>query len=454
MKSKNNTNSLIVTHPELVAQWHPFKNGDFTPNKATKGQRRKVWWLLPYDVPMDYHIEHLRGKHFDFEWEATISHRAEGKGCPFLSCPAKAVWKGFNDLATTHPHLAAEWHPFKNGNITPDMISKGYDKKVWWYLPYDVPLDYPVEHLRGKHFDFEWETTANSRASYNLGCPYLSNQLLWVGFNDLATTSPELALQWHPTKNGGLKPTDVMAGSVQKVWWILPYDAPMDYPIVHLRGKHFNFEWKAEIGNRANGHGCPYLTGHAIWRGFNDLSTTHPELVEEWDLLKNQAIKPFEVMAGGMQKVWWKCKDGHEWKALINHRTKGSGCPFCKESKGEKAIKKVLIDNNIDFEEQYKFKDRTLPNSKRLLRDDFALFDRNKKIVGTIEYHGKQHYSPVDFGSKGKAWAQKELEKTQFRDKVKSNYLSIHNIPQLIIPYWEFDNIEKIINDFIVKLPM
>ena len=58
--------------------------------------------------------------------------------------------KGYTkSLAETHPDLAAQWHPTKNGELTPYDVTAGTDKSVWWLLPYDVPNDYPVEHLRG-----------------------------------------------------------------------------------------------------------------------------------------------------------------------------------------------------------------------------------------------------------------------------------------------------------------
>ena len=195
----------------------------------------------------------MRGKHFDFEWQAIISSRNAGVGCPYLS--GKAVWSGFNDLATTNPELAAQWHPTKNGDLKPTYVTRGSHRKIWWILPYDVSADYPIKSLRGKHFDFEWETSISSRNIHNYRCPYLSGQAIWHGFNDLETTNPELAKQWHPTKNGDLKPTDVTAGSGKRVWWLLPYDDIKT-------GRHFNFEWQAIICNRnKNTEGCPYLSG-------------------------------------------------------------------------------------------------------------------------------------------------------------------------------------------------
>ena len=130
------------------------------------------------------------------------------------------------------PDIAKQWHPTKNGKLKPTDISYGSEKKVWWYLPYDDPNT-------GKHLNFEWSTRVFERTNGS-GCPFLSGQRVWPGFNDLQTKYPELAKQWHPTKNGKLKPTDILSGSGKKVWWYLPYDDLNT-------GKHFDFEWDAII---------------------------------------------------------------------------------------------------------------------------------------------------------------------------------------------------------------
>ena len=245
--------SLAEARPDLAKEWNYEKNGDLKPKDVSCGSNKKVWWKLPYDVPDDYPVEHLRGKHFDFEWESTIAHRNNGRDCPYLN--GKAVWPGFNDIATINPELAAQWHPVKNGNLKPTKVTIGSKKKVWWILPYDVPDDYPIEHLRGKHFDFEWKASANER-NYN-GCPYFSGKATWEGFNDLQTVNPTLAKEWHPTKNRGLKSTQVTVNSNRKVWWLLSYED-------HKTGKYFNFEWQATVYSRNQGVGCPYLT---IYKG-------------------------------------------------------------------------------------------------------------------------------------------------------------------------------------------
>lgn len=155
------------------------------------------------------------GKHFDFEWSGTVAVRVESRcRCPYLT--NDAVWAGFNDLATTHSEVASQWHPIKNGDLTPQMVTYGSSQLVWWLYPYDDPRT-------GRHFDFEWSSTVAAKVGSKYGCPYLTNDAVWVGFNDLATTHPEVAAQWHPTKNGNLTPEMVTAGSNQLAWWYLPY---------------------------------------------------------------------------------------------------------------------------------------------------------------------------------------------------------------------------------------
>mgnify|MGYP000568021716 FL=1 len=79
---------------------------------------------------------------------------------------------------------------------------------MWWLCKYDDPVT-------GRHFDFEWKTDINSRNNGS-ECPFLSGHAVWKGFNDLRTINPEVAAQWHPTKNGDLKPTQVTANSAKK----------------------------------------------------------------------------------------------------------------------------------------------------------------------------------------------------------------------------------------------
>lgn len=316
--------SLADMCPELALQWHPIKNGDLKPTDVTPCSGKKVWWYLPYDDPNT-------GKHFDFEWEAVIQTRTKGANCPYLT--GYKAWPGFNDLATVNPQLASEWHPTKNGDLTPSDVMPFSNKKVWWYMPYDDPAT-------GKHFEFEWQADISNRVLKNQGCPFLykSNARIWIGFNDLQTTHPHIASEWHPTKNRNLTPLDVLAGSTYMAWWYLPYDDP-------ITCKHFDFEWQSTVDNRTHKNtSCPYLSNpaKAIYTGFNDLATRYPELCKEWDYEKN-TIKPTEILPGSNLKVWWKLeyfddKTGKihifEWEEIVNDRvTNNLGCPYLSNHK-------------------------------------------------------------------------------------------------------------------------
>ena len=132
-----------------------------------------------------------------------------------------------------HKDILNQWHPTKNGNLEPVNVAACSGKKVWWFLPYNDPIT-------GKHFDFEWQANVANRVNRNQGCPFLSGKRVWAGFNDIQTTHPDVAKQWHPTKNGEVTPLNISAGSMYEAWWLLPYDDP-------ITGKHFDFEWQSAV---------------------------------------------------------------------------------------------------------------------------------------------------------------------------------------------------------------
>ena len=111
-------NDLASQNPVLAAQWDTERNGTLTPQQVTLASNRKAWWICE------------KGHSF----QAVIASRANGTGCPY--CTNKKVLAGFNDLATVEPRIAAEWHPTLNGSLTPEMVTAGSRKKVWWECAY------------------------------------------------------------------------------------------------------------------------------------------------------------------------------------------------------------------------------------------------------------------------------------------------------------------------------
>lgn len=111
------------------------------------------------------------------------------------------------------------------------------------------------------------------------------------------------------------------------------------------------------------------------------------------------------------------------------------GCPICKLSKGEKKIRKFLLLNNIKFESQKKFNGCV---NKRFLPFDFYIKEKNL----LIEYDGIQHYeASIFFGG------EKTFNYLKLNDKIKNNYAKINNIDLIRIPYYEYNNIERILNN-------
>ena len=134
--------------------------------------------------------------------------------------------------------------------------------------------------------------------------------------NNLKFLFPKIAAEWHPTKNGDLKPEDFKPGSHKKVWWQCP--------------KGEDHEWEAVIGSRSHGFGCPFCAGKKASKS-NNLLVLNPELASEWHPTKNKDLKPEDFTLYSHKKVWWQCprNDDHEWETTIANRSRGRGCPFC-----------------------------------------------------------------------------------------------------------------------------
>lgn len=108
-------NDLATVFPQLAAQWDAEKNGSLTPGAVSPNSNRRVWWKCE------------KGHAYC----AVIAHRAQsGSGCPY--CTNRKVLAGFNDLAALEPAVAKEWHPTLNGALTPEMVTVGSHRKVWW----------------------------------------------------------------------------------------------------------------------------------------------------------------------------------------------------------------------------------------------------------------------------------------------------------------------------------
>jgi G:T-mismatch repair DNA endonuclease (very short patch repair protein) len=226
-----------------------------------------------------------------------------------------AVPKLGESLADLFPDVAAQWHPTRNGDLTPADVKTGSDKQVWWKCP---AAD-----------DHEWLVSVKTRTKKGNGCPCCAGYRLSVT-NRLDTQFPEMAAQWHPTRNGDLTPAGVVAGSHKRFWWKCP-----------VAGDH---EWQAKVGDRTRQEqGCPCCAGLRL-SVTNRLDTQFPEIAAEWHPTRNGDLTPADVVAASGKRVWWKCPvaDDHEWRAQIEPRTsRGLGCGCC-------AGRQLSVTNRLD----------------------------------------------------------------------------------------------------------
>lgn len=133
-------------------------------------------------------------------------------------------------------------------------------------------------------------------------------------------------------------------------------------------------------------------------------------------------------------------KHGSFWQDAASHMN-GSGCPKCKNSEGGAKIRNYFVTNNFIFQQEFRIKGC---KNKRPLPFDFAIFeDKEKtKLKCLIEFDGEQHYKIC----KNFKMSNKDLSEIQRRDKIKTDYCLQNNIKLIRIPYWEKNNIEKILS--------
>lgn len=347
----------VAGYRKLVAEWHPTRNIDLYPYEVRAGSSKLVWWKCP--------------KGGDHEWRAAVQNRVpsksrpKGSGCPF--CAGKKI-SITNCLATMQPKVAAEWHPKKNRKLTPRDVLPGDVRSVWWKCP-EGP-------------DHVFQSTIESRSKGRRGCPYCRNWILSVT-NSLEAIHPTLAREWHPTKNGKIAAKDVRAADKRSYWWRCtrrptsyawrssiksrlagakcPFctsfaarfpeiarqwhptrnkglDAwklkPSSRRMVWWRcSKGRDHQWRTSIVQRASeGTGCPFCTRKKVSAKTSSLKALFPTIARQWHPKRNGDLTPAIVAPTSHRKAWWTCgRSGHEWKASVSGRTrKGTAdCPFC-----------------------------------------------------------------------------------------------------------------------------
>lgn len=328
----------------LLDEWD-YEINTVKPEEITYGSNYKAFWICSK--------EHL--------YQAMIKERAKGSGCPF--CAKQKLLRGFNDFKTwctnnNKEHLLKEWDYEKNEK-RPEQFLSGSNNSVYW--------------------------VCNKRHSYKAsiykrrigrGCPVCSNRIIIPSVNSFSVWCKEnnkevLLNEWDYEKNEK-GPECYSSGSGYEAYWICS------------KGHSFH----QAIVTRKGGSGCPYCAGQKVLPGFNDLATTHPYLINEWDYEKNEK-GPESYSYGSEQKVHWVCSwCKKKWEAPINWRARlHTGCPDCAKqstSFSEQVIfyylSKVFPDVvNRDIDSSYEF-DVFVPSIKTAIEYDGLRWHKSERV--------------------------------------------------------------------------
>ena len=279
-------NCITKTNPELLPEWDYEKNKKLglTPDNVSRGTAEYIWWVC--DKGHSY--------------KATLSNRINGgTGCPYCSTPPRKILVGFNDLATTNPELVKRWD-YKKNKIKPTEVTRFSNRIVWLICE------------KGHSYNGSLLNVGKS----SCGCPYCSGHRVLTGFNDLATTHPNLLDEWDYERNI-IKPTEVSKGHETKVYWKC------------AKGHSYIASPNAKTSKKIQ---CPYCSGQRVLAGFNDIATTNPEILDEWDYERN-TVFPTEISKGSGKKIWLKCKKSHSYETTLPSRLSGHKCNYCSNNR-------------------------------------------------------------------------------------------------------------------------
>lgn len=224
-------------------------------------------------------------------------------------------------LLERYPAIATEWHPTLNGNLHPKHTHHGSSRRIWWVC--------------SKNKKHHWESSVAHRTGRSKsGCLYCAGKLVLPG-DSLSVLYPELAKEWHPTKNAPLTTVMVSPGSSRKVWWVC--------------NQNKSHVWNAVIIYRVQkfksaSRGCPFCSGRRCFPEIS-IAAKHPRLAREWHPTKNRGITPWELSPGSEKKPWWRCskrKNHPAWQALVYNRANGARCPACGNEERGRSISRTL----------------------------------------------------------------------------------------------------------------
>jgi hypothetical protein len=271
--------SLRSVAPHLANELTPALNGGLAASDVSASSNLKLAWTCPRD----------------HTYVASPANRTTtNPACPV--CARRIVVAGVNDIATTNATLAAEFHPSEYPHRAPAMFAAGSTVSILWLC------------AEGHSFHAAIATRVAGK-----GCPICTTAADQASAMSLVESHPNIAKQWHPTRNHQRSPADYVHGSRNLAWWVCDD----------------GHEYSQRIERRTvAGNGCPICSRRQVSTAVDSLDTTTPILTLEWHPTRNKR-KASETMS--IRKPYqWKClAKGHEHMQTIDQRQRSLGCPLC-----------------------------------------------------------------------------------------------------------------------------
>lgn len=350
-------NDLESQLPKIAEEWNYEKNGDLKPSNVRVGSKKKVWWKC---------------KNCGNEWQVAVHSRKNGTGCP--KCSAKrtgkinaATDKGVNDLKTLYPNLIEEWNYEKNNDIFPEDFLPGSNQKVWWRCKYcgNEWIASIVNRTRGRgcaKCNKEHHISYPEKAVYYYVKKYYNDAVENVRLDildgkeiDIYIPSLKIGIEydgytWHQDDNRDIikdqlcKKNNITLIRLREPGLPDINSTAIIYLIKKLTNKTIDITsaiiWLLEYLNIPNidvdikRDNEKILEVMDLSRKNNSIIVEAPELVKEWNYEKNKGLNPEYFTKGSEKIVWWKCnKCGHEWRAMVKDRIRGTKCPICVRDK-------------------------------------------------------------------------------------------------------------------------
>lgn len=455
----DDTNSFLSKYPDIASELHKFKNGNLDPSKVGCSYKETVWWRCTVC------------KH---EWKASIHNRAKekkGTGCP--ACASKVVTKT-NNLAVMYPDLANQWHPEKNGDLTPKNILPGSNFKVWWICT-------------NGH---SWKVAPGNRIKKDsiTNCPKCSKQTSTMDLRiytefigmypktklryklnniEVDVFIPELKVAiefdgayWHKDKR---EKDRVKTKKIKTLGYKLirlrqlPLDKINKEDIVvagnEIQKKHIDKILNIIGVNNLNDSAMNYLKNTSFcneilfkeWISYlpdphpkESISGVYPEIAKYWDFNKNYPVTPSNIRPGSEIKFWWKCpKCQNSWSQDPYHvcKRKKHPCNICSKEESSEHYNFALKSPQAASEWHISKNGNSHP-------EDFTPYSDRKFWFECKKRHEYQASLANRTAGKGCPYCSGR--------KVSSEN-SLKNIAPKVARFWDYDKNEDLTPDKVTK---